>query len=120
MPRAAVSFATIGGPPPVTAAADRAGFAPDRARAALADLAAADLGALCPGDEVVRPFPLFAAETRHRVQVDGGLVLHARSAVDALGVPAMLGKAPCRQCARTWRSVALRRHRGNNVMAQHS
>jgi len=86
-------FAATANPPPVADFADRAGLAPDRARAALADLAAADLVALGPDGDIIGAFPLSAAETRHRVQVDGGPVLHAMCAVDALGVPAMLGKA---------------------------
>ena len=87
------SFAATGTPPAAADAADRAGLAPDRARAALAELVAADLVALGPDGEMVGAFPLSALPTRHRVQVDGRPVLHAMCAVDALGVPAMLGRA---------------------------
>ena len=62
-------------------------------RAALDELAAADLVALGPYGDVVGAFPLSAVPTRHRVHVQDRPMLHAMCAVDALGIPAMLGAA---------------------------
>ena len=84
-------FAATGSPPAVADAAATAGLDPDRAVAALAALAAADLFALGPDGQVQGAFPLSAVATRHRVRIPGRPLLHAMCAVDALGVPAMLG-----------------------------
>ncbi len=86
------SFAATGAPPPLDDAAAGAGLTPDRARTALDELAAADLITLAADGTVAGAFPLSARPTRHRVQVQDGPVLHAMCAVDALGVPAMLGR----------------------------
>ena len=87
------AFATTGRPPGHDALAAGTGLAPGTVRAELEGLAAADLVALGPDGDVVGAFPLSAVPTRHRVRVDGGPVLHAMCAVDALGIPAMLGAA---------------------------
>lgn len=62
-------------------------------RAALDRRATADVVALGPDGDIVGAFPLSAVPTRHRVQVQGRPVLYAMCAVDALGIPAMLGAA---------------------------
>jgi hypothetical protein len=87
------AFAATGRPPGPDTLAARTGLAPDRVRVALGDLAAADLLALHPDGKIAGAFPLSATPTRHRVQVQGRPVLHAMCAVDALGIPAMLGAA---------------------------
>lgn len=87
------AFAASGRPPGPDALAADTGLPPDTVRAALAELAAVDLVALGPDGDVVGAFPLSAVPTRHCVQVQGGPVLHAMCAVDALGIPAMLGAA---------------------------
>ena len=86
-------FAASGRPPGPDALAAGTWLATGTVRAALAELAAADLVALGPDGEVLGAFPLSAVPTRHRVQVQGRPVLHAMCAVDALGIPAMLAAA---------------------------
>lgn len=86
-------FAATGQPPGPDSLAAGTGLASDAVRAALDGLAAADVVALGPGGDVVGAFPLSAVPTRHRVQVQGRPVLYAMCAVDALGIPAMLGAA---------------------------
>ena len=70
-------FAATGCPPGPDALAVSTALPTDAVRASLAELAAADLVALGPGGAVVGAFPLSAVPTRHRVQVQGGPVLHA-------------------------------------------
>lgn len=86
-------FAATGSPPAVADAAAAAGLPPGAAAGALAELVGADLVALGPDGAVAGAFPLSAVPTRHHVRVDGGPVLYAMCAVDALGMPAMLGAA---------------------------
>lgn len=86
------AFAATGAPPPLADAAAGAGLTTNRARTALYELAAADLVSLDGDGTLAGAFPLSARPTRHRVQVQHGPVLHAMCAVDALGVPAMLGR----------------------------
>lgn len=87
------AFAASGRPPGPDALAAGTGVARDHVGVALAELAAADLVALGPDGDVLGAFPLSAVPTRHRVHVDDRPVLHAMCAVDALGIPAMLGAA---------------------------
>ncbi len=86
------AFAATGTPPPIPRAAERAGLLPDETQAALRELAAADVVALDDTGNLVGAFPLSAACTRHRVRVGDRPVLHAMCAIDALGIPAMLGE----------------------------
>lgn len=86
------AFAAAGVPPPLADAAAQAGLTPVRAGAALRELAAADLVALDQNGVVTGAFPLAASPTRHRVDVQRGPVLYAMCAVDALGIPAMVGR----------------------------
>ncbi|WP_051516003.1 alkylmercury lyase family protein [Candidatus Blastococcus massiliensis] len=86
------SLATGEGVPPTAEAAAAAGLTADRARAALAELVAAELVAADAAGAVTGVFPLSAVPTRHVVRLDDGRRLYAMCAVDALGVPAMLGR----------------------------
>ena len=85
-------FAATGAPPSLPAAAEHAGLSTEQAAAALRELAEADVVALDDDGDLVGAFPLSATPTRHRVQVGDRPVLHAMCAIDALGVPAMLGE----------------------------
>ena len=86
------ALARTGMAPPLPVAAQQARLTPEQAEGALRELAAADLVAVDAGSMLVGAFPLSATPTRHQVRVDGRPVLHAMCAVDALGVPAMLGE----------------------------
>lgn len=85
-------FAATGTPPPLSTAAFDAGLSPEQAEAALRELAEADVVALDAAGTLVGAFPLSATPTRHRVRVGDRAVLHAMCAIDALGIPAMLGE----------------------------
>lgn len=85
------AFAATGAPPPLSAAAEQAGLSTAQAAAVLRELAEADVVALDDTGRLVGAFPLSATPTRHLVQVGDRPVLHAMCAIDALGVPAMLG-----------------------------
>lgn len=87
------AFAATGTPPPLSTTADKAGLSPEQAQAALHELAAADVVALDATGTLVGVFPLSATPTRHRVRVGDRPVLHAMCAIDALGIPAMLGES---------------------------
>lgn len=86
------AFAATGTPPPLPAASERAGLSTEQAAAALRELAKADVVALDDDGNLAGAFPLSVRPTRHRVQVGDRPVLHAMCAIDALGVPAMLGE----------------------------
>lgn len=86
------AFAATGRPPPLQTAAEQAGLTPEQTQAALRELAAADVVALDDTGALVGAFPLSATPTRHQVRVADRPVLHAMCAIDALGVPAMLGQ----------------------------
>lgn len=87
------AFAAFGLPPGPDTLAASTGLPSDTVLAALRELAAADLVALGPDGHVVGAFPLSAVPTRCHVHVGGRRVLHVMCAVDALGIPAMLGAA---------------------------
>lgn len=63
----------------------------DAAAEAIDRLAAADLIALDADGGVALAYPLSAHPSRHRVELDDGRQLWACCAIDALGVPAMVG-----------------------------
>jgi hypothetical protein len=86
------SLAAGNGLPPVSEAGASAGLSEDQARTALAALVASELVAVDRDGAVVGVFPLSALPTRHVVHLSDGRQLHAMCAVDALGVPAMLGQ----------------------------
>lgn len=56
-------------------------------------LAGADLIALDAGGDVALAYPLSAHPSRHRVELDDGRRLWGCCAIDALGIPAMVGVA---------------------------
>ena len=87
------TFAATGAPPLLRAAAEQAQLSAEQAEAGLRELAEADVVAVDARGAVIGVFPLSPVPTRHRVQVAGRPVLHAMCAVDALGIPAMLGEA---------------------------
>lgn len=88
------ALAATGDPPQLSAAAEQAGLDARGAATALRELATADVVALDADGRVSGVFPLSAVPTRHQVRdADGdGPVLFAMCAVDALGIPAMLGR----------------------------
>jgi hypothetical protein len=59
---------------------------------ALARLAEEDLVHRDQSGEIVVAYPFSGAPTAHRVRVDGGKEVYAMCAVDALGIPFMLGE----------------------------
>lgn len=71
--------------------ADRLGMTAETVRAGLAVLAAADYLALDAAGRVACLYPFSVTETPH-VVVIGGKLRHAMCAIDALGIPAMLGQ----------------------------
>lgn len=85
-------LAAQGAAPSMPAAATTAGLTEDQVGSALHRLASADLVALDASGDLVGVFPLSARPTRHRVTLPNGRELHAMCAVDALGVPAMVGQ----------------------------
>jgi hypothetical protein len=86
-------FATSGSAPDLPATAAGVGFDPATARQAVDALTAADLVALDGNGALVGAFPFSAVPTRHQVSVQDGPTVYAMCAVDALGIPAMLGRA---------------------------
>jgi hypothetical protein len=86
------TVAGTGTPQPLAAAAKQAGLPVEQAAEALRELAAVDVVALDTDGNLVGAFPLSAVPTRHQVHLGDGRLLHAMCAVDALGIPAMLGQ----------------------------
>ena len=78
-------------PPGLAAFSAAVGLTEDEGHAALRRLAAVDLVALDSDGGLVGVFPLSAAPTRHVVRLEDGRELQAMCAVDALGIPSMLG-----------------------------
>lgn len=86
------AFPRFGGPPPgawLAEQAARVGLAPS---SALAGLAAKDVIQLNPQTgAIVAAYPYSGVPTAHRVQVAGGEPVYSMCAIDALGIPFMLG-----------------------------
>ncbi|MEU1404822.1 alkylmercury lyase family protein [Streptomyces sp. NPDC005728] len=85
------SFATTGAPPEqaeLEAAADP--FAVPAARV-LAELAAEDFLTLDDTGRIQAAYPFSATATEHVVQITGGPTVWSMCAIDALGIPVMLG-----------------------------
>ncbi|MFG2908326.1 alkylmercury lyase family protein [Kitasatospora sp. NPDC048286] len=59
---------------------------------ALAELAAEDFVTLDEAGNIRAAYPFSAVPTRHRVRLAGGVEVWSMCAVDALGIPAMLGQ----------------------------
>ncbi len=77
--------------PPVGALADTLGIDHDALAASLRELVVGDYAALGPAGELRGLYPLSAVPTPHVVVIDGHR-RHAMCAIDALGLPAMLGR----------------------------
>lgn len=86
------ALASGGVVPSLASAAEQAGLTVEQANGALLRLAGADLVAVDGEQQVIGVFPLSAAPTGHTVRVADGRHLDAMCAVDALGIPAMLGQ----------------------------
>lgn len=69
-----------------------AGLRPETLRAALAELADADLVIHDERGEVISAYPYSGRPTRHRVEFAGGESVHAMCAIDALGIPLMTAR----------------------------
>lgn len=80
-----------GSAPELATASAAAGLTQTQGHTALHRLAAVDLVALDGEGGLVGVFPLSVGPSRHVVRLADGRTLHAMCAVDALGVPAMLG-----------------------------
>jgi hypothetical protein len=79
-------FPQFGGPPPLAWLTDQA------PRVTLTDLAAKDVIQLDPQTgAIVAAYPFSGVPTTHRVTVNGGATVYAMCAIDALGIPFMLG-----------------------------
>lgn len=86
------AFPRFGGPPPAAWLAEQAETAGPSSRAALEDPAAKDVIQLDPATGViVTAYPFSGVPTPHRVEVAGGQPVYAMCAIDALGIPFMLG-----------------------------
>jgi hypothetical protein len=88
----AVLRALAAGQPPDPAAL---AAAPAGASAAgiLAELAAGDFLVLDADGQVQAAYPFSVVPTPHHVQLPGGITVHAMCAIDALGIPPMLGSS---------------------------
>jgi hypothetical protein len=86
-------FPHFGGPPPTVWLAEQAaaaGLSPERA---LGQLAAKEVLQLDPASgAIVAAYPFSGLPTAHRVRINGGEPLWAMCAIDALGIPFMLGE----------------------------
>jgi hypothetical protein len=86
------AFAYTGTAPELAGTFAGLGFADADGRRTLATLAEADLVALDGDGGLAGVFPFSAAPSRHQVAVGGGPTVCAMCAIDALGIPAMLGR----------------------------
>ena len=58
----------------------------------LAELDREDFLTLGPDGKIHSAYPFSATQTPHRVQITGGAEVWSMCAIDALGIPAMLGR----------------------------
>ncbi|MFE3223676.1 alkylmercury lyase family protein [Nocardia sp. NPDC059228] len=84
-------FAATGRPPSATELARIAARFDVLAESVLARLHAADVIRLDAAGAIASAYPFSTSPTRHRVRITNGATVYAMCAVDALGVPAMLG-----------------------------
>lgn len=84
-------FAATGRAPEVTELEPAAAAAGRRAHDVLAELAAEDFLALDSEGRITAAYPFSSVATPHRVVINGGAQVWAMCAIDALGIPAMLG-----------------------------
>jgi Alkylmercury lyase len=85
------AFAATGRPPGPGLLEDSARLGGLTVAQALADLAAADVVGLDGEGRIRMAYPFSAAPTPHVVAIAGGTQVHAMCAIDALGIPPMLG-----------------------------
>lgn len=85
------SFATSGGPPSRDELDRLAAAGGSTAQRLLTSLHEADVIRLDATGTIRVAYPFSAVPTRHLVELAGGATVHAMCAVDALGIPAMLG-----------------------------
>ncbi|WP_370413654.1 alkylmercury lyase family protein [Streptomyces fradiae] len=85
-------FATTGRAPGVALLEPVAAAAGRTARDVLAELDREDFLTLDEDGQVRAAYPFSAVPTSHRVRIDGGAEVFSMCAVDALGIPAMLGR----------------------------
>ena len=84
-------FAATGRPPLPSALQDTAGRPGLTAAQTLAGLAAADVLGLDGEGRIRMAYPFSAVPTPHMVAITGGPQVHAMCAIDAPGIPPMLG-----------------------------
>ncbi|MCM2394073.1 organomercurial lyase [Streptomyces albipurpureus] len=80
------------GTAPEPAVLEPAAGAGRSAREVLDELAAEDFLTLDEQGRIRAAYPFSAVPTRHRVRIDGGAEVWSMCAIDALGIPAMLGR----------------------------
>lgn len=85
-------FATAGRAPDVALLEPVAAHAGRTARDVLAELDREDFLTLDEDGRIRAAYPFSATPTSHRVRIDGGAEVFSMCAVDALGIPAMLGR----------------------------
>ncbi|EST18308.1 alkylmercury lyase family protein [Streptomyces roseochromogenus] len=85
------SFATTGAPPAAAELESAAEPFGVRAAQVLAQLAAEDFLTLDGTGRIQAAYPFSATPTEHAVQIAGGATVWSMCAIDALGIPAMLG-----------------------------
>ncbi|KOU70339.1 alkylmercury lyase family protein [Streptomyces diastaticus] len=85
-------FAATGGPPDPAALEPLAAEAGRTAGEILQELAGEDFLTLDGHGRIHAAYPFSAAPTRHRVKISAGAEVWSMCAIDALGIPAMLGR----------------------------
>ena len=83
------SFVHTGAAPDVSSLATHA--APFEVSQVLAELADGDFLCLDQAGKISAAYPFSALPTRHRVRISGGATVYAMCAIDALGMPVMVG-----------------------------
>lgn len=85
-------FAATGGAPDPAVLEPVAAEEGRRVREVLDELAAEDFLTLDEVGRIHAAYPFSAVPTRHRVRIDGGTEVWSMCAIDALGIPTMLGR----------------------------
>lgn len=104
-----LAFPRFGGPPPSTWIAQRAAERHLDAAAALAELERCDLLRCDPArGAIVVAYPFSGVPTAHRVAIAGAQQVYAMCAIDALGIPFMLGRDAVITSTDPWSGDAVR------------
>jgi alkylmercury lyase-like protein len=101
------SFAATGQAPAAQALDEAAAPYGADARAVLAELAREDFLTLDASGRIRAAYPFSATPTPHRVAIAGGAEVHAMCAIDALGIPPMLGADARIASADPWTGAAV-------------